>query len=147
MNASTHKTKVLLVEDNPADAWLVKDLIFRQTPHVQLIHLNDGDKAEHYLLQEVKAGRQPAPDVVLLDLNLPHKSGQELLQEIRSDGTLHGIPVFVLTSSANPSDVENCKSLGANLFITKPAGLPEFVELIRRLVDYEIPRALNIGRA
>lgn len=141
------KMEVLLVEDNPADAWLVRDLIFRQTPSISLTTLNDGDKAEQYLLHDVPMGAKKAPDIILLDLNLPKKSGRELLNEIRTSSTLHDVPVFVISSSRAEKDRTDCQTLGANLFLTKPENLTGFVELVRNLVEVEFPRALKVAMA
>lgn len=142
MHATMPKMNVLLVEDNPADAWLVRDLIFRQTPHIKLTLLNDGDKAEHYLMQDIPAGKCVAPDVILLDLNLPKKSGRELLKEIRLNPRLHFTPVFILSSSHSQEDRDDCQKLGATSFLTKPNELRGFIDLVRQLVDVDFPQAL-----
>lgn len=73
----------------------------------------------------------PRPDLILLYLNLPRKSGFEVLQDLRADPELTHIPVVVLTSSEAPWDVQRSYPLGANAFLTKPVDLPQFLEAMQ----------------
>lgn len=76
------------------------------------------------------------PDLILLDLNLPRRDGREVLAELKADVDLRSIPVVVLTASAAAADVAACYDLQANAFVTKPANLDQFAEVVRRIDEF-----------
>ncbi len=137
--------QMLLVEDNPADAWLLKEMIFRWTNQVQIKLITDGEEAEKYLQEDVATQKATRPDVIILDLNLPKVDGRVLLKEIRMNDALSSIPVFILTSSSLESDKKQCEASQADLYLTKPSDLTEFVQLVQHLVDVDIPVAMERG--
>jgi len=119
--------RVLIVEDHAPDVYLVKEALRKSGVAFELTHVNDGNAARIYLIDVTSGG---APDLIFLDLNLPKADGLELLRMIRTWPHLAKVPVAVLTSSSSPEDKERAYQLGANLFITKPAGLAEFLATI-----------------
>lgn len=121
---------ILLVDDDPADAGLTRAAIGESKLVCSLNHVGDGEAALAYLRS------QPAPDLVLLDLNMPRKNGYEVLREMRADEQLRDIPVVVLTTSDSPMDVKRCYALGANSFVTKPVDLEDFLQAVRAIEDY-----------
>jgi CheY-like chemotaxis protein len=128
--AAGRTARVLLVEDNEADVRLTREALREAGEGVRLSTVGDGEQALAFLRREAGFTEAPRPDLVLLDLNLPRKSGLEVLDEMRSDGSLAHIPVIMLTSSAAQSDVEAAYARGANAFVVKPLELDAFMDLI-----------------
>ncbi len=93
------KAHILLVEDNAADAWLFQDLLAKTGVEHNLTVIDDGEDASAFLDRAAQGDKQLLPDLILLDLNLPRKSGMEILKEIKQTAPLQSIPVLVLTSS------------------------------------------------
>jgi CheY-like chemotaxis protein len=137
--------EILLVEDNPGDVRLVRE-VFREgrVPCTFQVAV-DGEEALAFLRQEgAHAGAVP-PDIVILDLNLPRKDGREVLAEIKADPRLRRLPVIVLTSSAADQDVMKAYDLHANCYIVKPVDLDDYSEVVRVIEDFwlatvELPR-------
>lgn len=128
---SNHSVNVLLIEDNPADVHLFRQALLQTaTPH-RLSILEDGEEALDYLFQRGAHAEAPAADLIVLDLNLPKKSGLEVLKEIRMHAHLKRTPVVVLTSSSRQSDVNAAYENGANMYLLKRRSLPEIEELVR----------------
>lgn len=125
--------EILLVEDNPADVRLTMEA-FRED-HLP-IHLNavaDGIEALAFLRREGQYADAPCPDLILLDLNVPKKSGHEVLAELKMDPDLRRIPVVILTTSDSPHDIAKSYDLHANCFVKKPARLEELLEVVKAL--------------
>jgi chemotaxis family two-component system response regulator Rcp1 len=120
-------SRVLIVEDHVPDVYLVKEALRASGLSFELTHVNDGNAARVYLIDVTSGG---IPDLIFLDLNLPKADGMELLRMIRTWPHLAHVPVAVLTSSSSPADKEKAYQLGANLFITKPSQLSEFLATI-----------------
>ena len=130
---------ILLVEDNPDDVELTLRAFKKNKIRNRVIIAKDGVEALDYLFGTgVHAGRdmKELPVVVMLDLKLPKIDGMEVLKRIRRDGRTKLIPVVILTSSMEESDVINGYSLGANSYIRKPVEFNQFVEAIRHLGLY-----------
>jgi CheY-like chemotaxis protein len=122
--------RILLIDDNPGDVWLLKEAFrLAQTP-VQMTVSRDGIEAIEYL-HKVEANLVDCPDFIVLDLNLPRKNGHEVLAEIKASAALRHIPVVVLSSSSAAEDRRNAYELSACCFVTKPNGLPAYVEMVR----------------
>lgn len=121
---------VLLVEDDPGDSELVNAALGDSRGMLNLNVVEDGEKAIAYLRRKAPYGDAPRPDIVVLDLNLPRKDGREVLDEMKRDPGLRDIPVVVFTTSAAEEDVFRAYASGANFFVTKPLGYPEFVRVI-----------------
>ena len=98
--------------------------------------MEDGEKALAYLKKEDNFKDCKAPDLILLDLNLPRKDGRETLQEIKTNPSLVHIPVVVFTTSDAKSDIMACYNLGCNSYITKPMGLDEFTKTLHSLAHF-----------
>ena len=98
--------------------------------------VNDGDEALAFLRNEGEHADAPTPDIVLLDLNLPRKNGDEVLAEVRADPDLARIPVIVLTSSEAQEDVAQSYELQANAYLTKPVDPSEFIEVVKSFKQF-----------
>lgn len=135
---SVHKN-ILLVEDNPDDIELTRIAFAEAKIANQLTVVHDGAEALDYLFARgAHAGRDPLdlPSIVLLDLNLPKIDGREVLQAIRSNPTTRSLPVVVLTTSAEPFDVEASYALGVNSYIQKPVDFERFVWAVKQVGLY-----------
>ena len=127
---------ILLVEDNPGDVRLIKEVL-NNTNNRNMLHVvEDGVEAMNFLRREGKYKEAVRPDVILLDLNLPRKSGLEVLEEIKADTELKRIPVVILTTSGDEEEVLKSYSLHANCFVTKPTGLNQFNEVIKTMEKF-----------
>lgn len=128
---------VLVVEDNPADRFLLEKA-FSSLPDLdcRLHFVEDGCKALDFLSRRLPYENMPAVDLVLLDLNLPRKNGQETLAEVKTDPELKKIPVIVLTGSGPGRDLDNCYASGASFCLIKPASYRQYADLIRSLFDF-----------
>ena len=128
--------KILLVEDNPGDVRLTREA-FKENKVLNELHVvKDGVAAMAFLRREGEYADAPHPDLILLDLNLPKKDGREVLAEIKADDDLRTIPVVVLTTSENESDVFTMYNLHANCFITKPVDLDRFIDVVRSVEEF-----------
>lgn len=125
---------ILLAEDLPADAGLVRAALQEGKFYCSLDVVEDGEQALAYLRGEIDGGRRP--DLVLLDLNLPRLTGREVLAAMKEAPELRTIPVVVLTTSDVERDIETSYSLGAVGYVTKPLDVVEFFEAIHAIEDY-----------
>lgn len=116
------------VEDNHADRQLLALAIHSLGVPVELHVAYDGEHALE-MLRNAVAGERRRPDLIVLDLNLPKRSGSEVLAAVRNDKDLHDTRVVVLTSSDSPADREECESLGITAYLRKPMSLDEFLDL------------------
>ena len=122
-----HSPFVLLVEDSPADIYIVKESLKKHLKDIELRVLSDGEKA-FALIEATEADESaPPPSILILDLNLPKRSGQEILKRIRQSTKLGRIPVVIFTSSDSPADRAETTRLGATAYFRKPADLEEFM--------------------
>lgn len=124
--------RILVVDDSPSDVRLIREALKETSVNVTLIIARDGVEATDYL-QKTLLGEFRRPDLIILDLNLPRKSGREVLAEVKSDVRLKQIPVIVMTSSSANEDVTYAYNLNANSYITKPADLTEYLRVVRAL--------------
>lgn len=127
---------VLLVEDDPGDVMIAEEALKASRLTSRLTVVPDGIEAMAYLRRENGYGQASRPDLVLLDLNLPRKSGHEVLAEIKDDPSLRQIPVVVLTTSGNDEDVARSYDLHANVFVTKPVDFDHFAEVVREIDSF-----------
>jgi CheY-like chemotaxis protein len=127
---------ILLVEDNPGDARLTLEALKESSAHNRLEHVPDGVEAMDFLRRRGRHADAPRPDLILLDLNLPRKTGREVLAEIKADAMLRRIPVVVLTTSQSEEDVMTVYNLNANCYVTKPADLEDYLKTIRCLEEF-----------
>jgi CheY-like chemotaxis protein len=124
---------IILIEDNPADVFILEMALKQATVPVQLTHINSGEKAIKYLTDGAVSRK---PDLVLLDVSLPKVSGFEVLETIRANEELKGLPVVVMSGAEDPAEIEYCYRAGANSYIIKPPQLDETLLLIDHLVTY-----------
>ena len=135
-NPSGPPVEILLVDDDPEDVLLTQEGLRRsRVPgHVNIV--TDGDEALAYLRGQGEYEAAVLPDLILLDLKMPRKSGLEVLAEIKADETLRRIPVIVLTTSDAPNDILQAYDLQASSYITKPSDLEEFQRVMDSITDY-----------
>jgi two-component system, chemotaxis family, response regulator Rcp1 len=127
---------VLLVEDDPGDVLIAEEALKASRLTSKLTVVPDGIEAIKYLRRENEYADAPRPDLILLDLNLPRKSGHEVLAEVKADPALRKIPVVVLTTSGAAEDVVRSYDLHANVFVTKPVDFDHFTGVIKQIDDF-----------
>jgi two-component system, chemotaxis family, response regulator Rcp1 len=132
---------ILLVDDNPADTDLTAEVLARNGCRGRIHTVCDGVEAIAFLRGQGKYSGEPAPHLVLLDLNMPRKDGRAVLTEVKSDPVLRKIPVIVFTTSQSPRDVTRSYELGANCYVNKPGNLPEFVAAVTEFGNFWFRRA------
>ena len=125
----TKPFEILLVEDNPTDAYLIQEALKRSKHSIHLSMVYNGAKALAYLQQEGPYIGAPEPDLVLLDLNLPKITGWEVLGNMKQDHRMTRIPVLVVTASENEKDKWRAHALGADEYLVKPMNMFEFPSL------------------
>ena len=128
--------EILLVEDNPGDVRLTRESLRDGRVLNRLHDVGDGVEALAFLRRQGRHAEAPRPDLILLDLNLPRKNGQETLREIKEDPALRSIPVVILTSSKAEEDIVRSYQLHANCYITKPIDLGQFLHVVRSIEDF-----------
>ncbi|MFP4466144.1 MAG: response regulator [Candidatus Goldiibacteriota bacterium] len=127
---------VLLVEDKPSDVRLVIEA-FKQTKiQNNLSVVSTGEEALKFLRKTGKYKDAPRPDIILLDLKLPGKSGHDVLKSIKEDEKLMTIPVIMLTHSDSPADIKKSYKYNANCYITKPFKMKDFIELVKYIEKF-----------
>ncbi|HEX6913407.1 MAG TPA: response regulator [Longimicrobium sp.] len=123
--------RVLLVEDNPGDVRLTREALKDDRVCSSLSVVADGVEAMAFLRREGRYSDAPRPDLILLDLNLPRKSGREVLEEVRADAALRTIPIVVVTGSEEEREVGHLDALNADCYVTKPVGLDQVVTVVK----------------
>ena len=127
--------EILLVEDSPDDAALTIDALRDGRVHNHINVVDDGVEAMAFLRRQGIHLQAPRPDLILLDLNLPRKSGREVLAEIKHDPDLRRIPV-VMTSSDDEKDILAAYNLYVNCYITKPVDLDQFISVVKTIEHF-----------
>ena len=128
--------ELLLVEDNEDDVFLTRAAFEASGLRVNLHHVDNGEKCLEFLRKEGPYTDVPAPDLILLDMNMPVMGGHEVLQEIVKDEKLRSIPVVVLTTSSEANDINKMYRLRCSSYITKPVNFENFVKAIGQLAGY-----------
>ncbi len=136
MSVPDRQVEILLVEDNPGDVRLTQEALKDGTIPVNLSVAADGVEAIEFLTHKGRFQEAPVPDLVLLDLNLPRKSGREVLKEIKESVELRQLPVIVMTTSRAEQDILHAYDLNANCYITKPLDLDEFLDVVHTIEDF-----------
>ena len=132
--ASAGQAAILLVEDNPADLFLIRQALVLNEVESQIFVASDGDEALR-LIHDIDSGELPCPDLIVLDVNLPKVSGFRVLERLRASPKCHPRPVAILTSSDSPTDREEAARLGASRYIRKPTQLDQFMQIGRDLKE------------
>ena len=128
--------EILLVEDNPGDVRLIKE-VFKDAKIFNSMHVAyDGEAAMDILRKEGQYSDAANPDLILLDLNLPKKDGREVLKEIKNDENLKCIPVVILTTSNAEEDLIETYKMNANCYITKPVDLDQFINVVKSIENF-----------
>jgi CheY-like chemotaxis protein/DNA-binding XRE family transcriptional regulator len=127
---------ILLVEDNPVDEMLVREALVQSNVSTVMHAVHDGIEAIQFLRRKKNIELFPKPDVILMDLNIPKRSGLEILKEIKQDRELMDIPVILLTNSINPDDMARGYKLGASGFMSKSFDVREFNKNIKLVTEY-----------
>jgi CheY-like chemotaxis protein len=125
--------RIIIVEDNPADAKTLRVAIARRDEAIETIVLEDGERAIEYFSGLMTNGDT---DLVLLDLNLPIVSGFEVLEFLKSDPQLRKLPVVILSGSSSQHEIERCYAVGANSYFCKPTGIQQFFDMAAQWVTY-----------
>lgn len=128
--------EILLVEDNPGDVRLTQEALNDSKLRNNLSVVRDGVEAIEFIRRQGKYKDAPYPDLILLDLNLPRKSGREVLEEIKNDDSLKRIPIVVLTTSDDEKDILSSYNLHANCYITKPVDLNHFITIVKTIEGF-----------
>ena len=126
---------ILLAEDSPADAEMAVDALREANLANPIVHLEDGVETMDYLLRRgAHAGRpEGLPAVLLLDIKMPRMDGLEVLQQIRSHEELKHLPVVILSSSREESDLARSWDLGVNAYVVKPVDVDQFFQAVKLL--------------
>jgi CheY-like chemotaxis protein len=127
---------ILLVEDNLADRVLTKEALEEARIANHLHTVDDGIEALAFLRRQGPYAVAPAPDLILLDLNMPRMDGREFLEICKRDPALRHIPVVVLTTSKAEEDVARSYNLRANCYITKPVDFDQFLAVIKHIEEF-----------
>lgn len=127
--------RILLAEDNPGDVLLFREALRVCNLAYELVVAEDGEKALRLLESIGTPGNPAAPDLIVLDVNLPRHSGQEVLRWVRGNATLAAVPVIILTSSASPDDKTTATQLGADLYVQKSSDLDEIFQFGHTVQD------------
>lgn len=125
--------RILLVEDNEGDILLTTEALEGLHFEKEIDVARTGREAIDFLSKSGTFINAPAPDLVLLDINLPIKNGVEVLRFIRNQQGISDLPVIILTTSSSPNDKEAVRNLNANMFISKPLDMYEYEKIIDQI--------------
>jgi DNA-binding response OmpR family regulator len=141
-DSAVRAARILVIEDNDSDVFLLERALTKQDLRFELVHLVNGAKALAFIRRQGAFTDAAPPDLILVDLNLAKYTGEDIVREIRSARHLSGVPVCVWSSSRSRRDEALLKDLGGSQFITKPAGLDQFMKIGKILKDLlTAPRA------
>jgi two-component system, response regulator len=140
---------VMIVEDNPDDAELALRAIKKNGSRCGVVLFNDGSDAVDYLLGRNRYSKNEVviPSVILLDLKMPLLGGIEFIKQIRSMEKIKYIPIVILTTSQEESDIFESYANGANSYIRKPVDFNAFTSLMRVVLEYWIDLNINSHRS
>ena len=128
--------EILLVEDSPDDACLTIEALRDGKVQNRVSHVEDGEEALTFLRRRAPHAEAPRPDLILLDLCLPKKSGREVLEEIKSDPELRRIPVVIMTTVEDHDVIRQIYDRHANCYVNKPVDLDQFIGVVRSIEDF-----------
>lgn len=125
--------EILLVDDSPGDVRLTREALGEDGRNKRISVARNGEEAMRFLRREEEHARAPRPDLILLDLRMPGKSGGEVLREIKEDPDLRRIPVVVFSLSHDEKDIMEAYGNHANCYVVKPLDLDQFMRAVRSL--------------
>ncbi|MCP4537345.1 MAG: response regulator [Chloroflexi bacterium] len=133
--ANLHQVTILLVEDDPGHARLIQKNLQRSNISNNIIHVSNGQQAMDYLLSKGEFAHDDAasPILILLDLNMPVLDGYQVLERIKANEYTKRIPVIVLTTTDDHSEITRCYDLGCNAYLTKPVDYEQFSDVIHKV--------------
>jgi len=137
-STGSRRAFIILVDDNPADVLLVREALTWHKVKSDILVARDGDEAIR-MLEEVDSHLLPCPDLMVLDLNLPRKTGFDVLQYMRAMPRCGETPVAILSSSDAPTDRQRAHRLGASRYFQKPSNLKEFMAIGGKLKEMLLP--------
>ena len=129
-------TEILVVEDDPGDLRLLLEAL-RSGPAPKNISVaKDGEELMAFLRRKGKHAGSPRPDLIIMEMTLPHGDGARLIAEIKSDPRTKSTPILVLTSSQSEQDINQAYESRANCYIVKPAEADHFFSMVRAIEDF-----------
>lgn len=128
-----NKLAIIMVEDDAGHARLIEKNLRRANIANEIMHFEDGSGVIDYFFGDKKDEAIYERVLILLDLNLPHVDGYDVLARLKSEEKTRRIPIIILTTTDNPKEIDRCYQLGCNVYITKPVEYDKFSEAIRKL--------------
>ena len=144
---SLNLAHILLVEDNEGDILLTLEAIEESKMKTKVSVARNGQEALDFLNQRGEFAKAERPDIILLDINIPFFNGLKVLEEIKQDENLKKIPVIMLTTSSNQTDIDKAYKNHCNSYIKKPLEIEDFMKAILQIVEYWLQLSkLSIGK-
>jgi two-component system, chemotaxis family, response regulator Rcp1 len=131
-----HRTRIVVIEDNPADVELLRLALAEADFNCELNVIEDGAEALSFFREEALGSGAWRPDMVVLDLNLPKYDGLEILEAVRANGNFSDLPIAVLSSSSSPRERARLEAFGGVLHLAKPADLEKYLAIGPTLRDF-----------
>lgn len=135
-----HEIRILLIEDNPGDVRLFREAIKECTTPCSIRVAWDGEEAKNMLFVH-RGGSDSPPDLIVLDLNLPKVTGDQVLLSIKADTELRSIPVLILSGSSDRADIRRCYDNQASCYLVKPADLGDYMRLVQAWGNFWMSQA------
>jgi chemotaxis family two-component system response regulator Rcp1 len=132
---------ILLGEDNPVDVLVIASALDGCPVMMAIHHAWDGEQASDYLHKRREHAAAPTPDLIILDIDMPKKSGIQLLKEIKGDPLLRPIPTIILTASEDSADIDACHLHQADAFFSKPVQLQAFSGVVATIAELWLVQA------
>ena len=144
----TRKLTILLAEDDDGHATLIRRNLDRTRIEAEVLRMRNGQEILDHLARGPAENPLTFPTLVLLDISMPKVDGIEVLRRIKADPATRAIPVYMLTTTDNPIEIERCFELGCNAYATKPIAYDAFIQAIERLCGFleitQLPGVLPI---
>lgn len=130
----TLPVRIFIADDDSDDRLLIRDAFLEHCDSLRLTFFENGDDMVSGLAKA--CAHRALPQLILLDLNMPGKNGRDIIAELKGDTALRGIPIIILTTSRDESDIAACYDLGASSYIVKPVSYDELLDITRSLTHY-----------
>jgi two-component system response regulator len=128
--------EILLAEDNDNDVELTRQGFKRAKLLINLHHVGDGEECMAFLRKQGNYADAPTPDLILLDLNMPRMSGEQVLAEMLKDDSLKSLPVVILSTSEQAEEVLKMYKMRCSSYIVKPVDFDQFLNVVRAITEY-----------